>query len=261
MKKTLLIFFISCLLLACNNSRHTNYSLDDNDSIANAERIFRKLEIQDSLKKLEGNRIFADFHFGMSKNEYKVVYDKISAESNGVILIEDCEFNICEDFYVDRKAHFETFYNDVFHQLILVHKFNEKCYTPRGDIEHSKSSSEREDKFSAIVEHFEKKYGTADESFDILNYDNSSREHDGSINSADWYFDYKNIRIGLYVSDISISGDYTYTDYYLIVRIQDPKVEEKYVHVQDSIKNYQDSLYYTLEKERKEKESKYTNEL
>ena len=62
----------------------------------------KRINAQDSISKM-GDRLFAGFSFGMTKNEYEKAYKEFVDETNGRIEVENIVFHLSHPNYLDGK--------------------------------------------------------------------------------------------------------------------------------------------------------------
>ena len=132
----------------------------------------------DSLSKIEGNRIFGDFYFGMSEIEFKKQLKRINDEADGYVSIQGY------DYYIEPKDC--GFFHDQLYEITLISKYQRSIeYEYTRDEQLEIIESEEQNLFNL----FKNKYG---------------EPHD----EKGWHFPYKDITV--YFSCINPFADEEY---------------------------------------------------
>lgn len=93
MWKNGLYFFLVIMAASCNNQQRNSSSVNNVDS-ESMQHIQDSLDLITKSKELydkEGDRIFGDFKFGMSMEDYSALVNKIRKETGGVIRIGEVD--------------------------------------------------------------------------------------------------------------------------------------------------------------------------
>lgn len=214
-----------CLLcLGCINRNARPQNSEQLDSIARAQeksfRVARKIQIQDSLKIVDGDTILGGFYFGMTEQEFKLQEKKLINDRDGSTKIgrELFSFRYAYPWIYKGKLRRYTIYTERY--------WSSKDY--EGGIE---SIKDMENVFTSLTETFTKKYGEPDklEARDVL-----------------WSFDFKTIEIirqSIGNTSQQIRIEYTQTEYLDTLNAIVRKQNEEYEIAKEKQK---------LEQERKE---------
>lgn len=132
----------------------------------------------DSLYKIEGDRIFGDFYFGMSEKEFNSQVKRIKDETDGFVSIQGY------DFYIDTEDC--SFFHDKLYRIKLVSKYKSSI-----DYEYTR------DEKSEIIASEEQKL------FNLFK-DKYGEPHD----EEGWHFPYKDITV--YYSCVNPFADEEY---------------------------------------------------
>lgn len=113
-KYEFVLYIVVALLVICFCNKHENkewiHNLNEEienerDSLKRVEEkqnaldSIRHLEIQDSLKVVDGKRVIGDIYFGMTQKQYNLSKDKLLSKCGGTITIENCKFDITRAYF------------------------------------------------------------------------------------------------------------------------------------------------------------------
>lgn len=164
---------------------------EERDAKEAEEAAKRAKEIEERSKKLyaeEGNRIFGEFYFGMSQNEFKKILNKIEKETNGRIRIGEMDFVID---YIKTK-----FTNDKLSEVVLrsTDTWIRYYYLDAHEYDDIDGGDDGKDKAEKIFKQLEQKYGPRTSptgwefNYKIIDIRTKSfyRETEGLLRTEDW---------------------------------------------------------------------------
>lgn len=247
-----------CLFAACTPSkRQLTYEEERALEQRREDSIFRerRIAIQDSLCKIEGDTIISGIYFGMTEAEYNIAIAKLKEETGGVIQIGSKE-------YKEMNAEFDNG---------KLYSFSLSCtYSTSNTISKNLDDCQFDKTDEAIrkeaFEHFRNKYGDPD-----WCYKTSERESYGfhrtdtcSANDADgmmWKLNYKYIRAEQQLKDYyTYSNNLSFT-YKFIISFFKPNVYNRLEAEADSTSQAEAVKYQQELEEKHNKQTKYTNQL
>lgn len=249
-----------CLFVACNpGKRQLTYEEEMALEQLREDSIFknRRISIQDSLSKIEGDTIISGIYFGMTEAEYQKAIAKLKQETGGVIQIGSKE-------YKEMDAEFDNG---------KLYSFSLSC-TYNTDNKYSKKLDECEfDRTDEAIrieafEHFRNKYGDPD-----WCYKTSNRERYGfhrtdtcSLGEADgmmWKLNYKYIRAEQQLEDCFVYSKTKDLIFYykFIISFFKPNIYNRLEAESDSIDKVESEKYQKELEEKHNRQTKYTNQL
>lgn len=175
MNKFILFLFVIAnvfVMTSCSSKVNTNQ-----DTVAEDEHALRKAAIEDSLGRIEGNKIIDGILFGMTEDDYNIALKELNKKMrDNCIKIAGVKFN----------KYYPTFENGALVSLIIARE-GDLCETYKDGIlydeylDHPYTADEKfEETLNDIKDHFVAKYGEPD----------SSPYHEYI-----WNFSFKNISV------------------------------------------------------------------
>lgn len=151
----------------------------------------------DSLYKIEGNRIFGDFYFGMSEKDFNAQVERIKKEADGYVSIQGY------DYYIEPKDC--GFFHDQLYEIKLVSKYQRSIeYEYTRDEQLEIIESEEQKLFSL----FKNKYG---------------EPHD----EKGWHFPYKDITVYFSCINPFANEEYEWREWASFICISQPDLKNQ----------------------------------
>lgn len=156
MKKIIIAILVGLLLSCSNNSNKFKNGIEEtvNDLEQESKDSLTQERIKflsDSLYEIDGERIFGNFFFGMTKNEFKKQIELLNKETQGIISIKGYEYMINEEKCL--------FYSNQLYLVELVSTFPD--YLIDFELSHEEKMGRIKDSEKTLLELFEDKYGKA----------------------------------------------------------------------------------------------------
>lgn len=250
-----LIFILTlCLLAACTL---TNRQLTPEEEKLREDSIFheRRLAIQDSLSKIEGDTIIHGIYFGMTESDYNRAIAKLKEETDGVIQIGSKEYN-------EMNAQFDNG---------RLYSFSLSCtYRTSNTISKNLDDCQFDNKDKVIREeaflHFIDKYGDPDWCYKTQENEYYSFHRTDTCPAYDaegmmWKLNYKYIRAEQQLEDAEAYSDNLCITYKFIISFFSPSIYNRLEAEEDSITQAEIEKYQRKSEEKHKKQTKYTYQL
>lgn len=198
------------------------------DSIQHYKDSIRIAEESRKLYEKEGDTVFGQFLFGMSKKEFDGLLSIIEHETNGLISISDYDFKIVDYKFYNNKLYSLTLRTDNTWTRYYYHDANEyeEMNDGSGMVEH-------------IIESFSKKYGKPNRRQGV------------------WHFNHKDIYVhaGSYYN--SREGLLSTESWGVFINFVEPKIEGLIYREEQNKKNKMEQERKAVEEELKKKKESY----